>query len=84
MQMILGFLLGVAASLLCLFFAMFLGSTLGPHHDRMFALFAGLGLGALGVIALKNARRSSFAAGAAIALGLAVLLDAVYGIRVLR
>ena len=36
MQAILGFLLGVVASLLWMFFAVFVGGTLGPRHTRMY------------------------------------------------
>jgi peptidoglycan/LPS O-acetylase OafA/YrhL len=74
-QLILGFLLGIVASLLCLFFSMFLGSTLAPQHARMYPVFTGIAVVALGLVALRNARRSSFALGVLIASALALLLD---------
>jgi len=43
MQTILGFLFGVVASLLWMFFAVFVGGTLGPRHTRMYAWFGALG-----------------------------------------
>lgn len=77
-QVVLGFLLGIVASLFCLFFSMFLGSTLGPRHTGSFPVFTAVAVIGLGLIALKNARRSGFAFGAALALALALLLDAAY------
>jgi vacuolar-type H+-ATPase subunit I/STV1 len=76
-QAILGFLLGVVASLLWMFFAVFVGGTLGPRHTRMDAWFAALGFAVFGFIALRKAR-SSYALGMALAFGLAILLLAVY------
>lgn len=84
MQAILGFLLGVVASLLCLFFSMFVGSTLGPSHGQMYPVFTGIGLAVLALGAFRSARRSSFALGAAISLGLALLLDGAYVLARLR
>jgi cytochrome c biogenesis protein CcdA len=55
-QLILGFLLGIVASLLCLFFSMFLGSTLAPQHARMYPVFTGIAVVALGLVALKCAK----------------------------
>jgi uncharacterized membrane protein YccC len=83
-QLILGFLLGIVASLLCLFFSMFLGSTLAPQHSRMYPVFTGIAVVALGIVALKNAGRSSFAAGVLIASTLALLLDGAYAIAVFK
>ena len=83
MQAILGFLLGVVASLFWLFFAVFLGGTLGPRHTRMYPLFAALGFVGFGLIALRKAR-SSYAFGMAIAFGLAILLVAGYCFAILR
>jgi drug/metabolite transporter (DMT)-like permease len=82
-QAILGFLLGVVASLLWMFFAVFVGGTLGPRHTRMYAWFAALGFLGFGFIALKKAR-SSFAFGLAIALGLAMLLLGGYALAFFR
>jgi vacuolar-type H+-ATPase subunit I/STV1 len=77
MQTTLGFLLGVVASLFWMFFAVFVGGTLGPRHTRMYAWFAALGFAVFGFIALRKAR-SSYALGMALAFGLAILLLAVY------
>ena len=77
-QMVLGFLLGIVGSLLWIFLAMFLSSTLHPRHARMYPVFIGVGLALLGVFALRNARRSSYVMGMLIALGLALLLDVAY------
>lgn len=83
-HVVLGFLLGTVASLFCLFFAIFLGSTLGPRHLHSFPVFTALALIGLVLIAIKNARRSQFAIGAAVALGLALLLDGAYMIASFR
>ncbi len=83
-QVILGFLLGIAASLLCLFFSMFLVSTLAPQHARLYPVFTGLAVVALGLVALKNARSSSLASGVLMASALALLLDGAYAIAVFK
>ena len=83
MQAVLGFLLGVVASLFWLFFAVFVGGTLGPRHTHMYGWFAALGFAVFGFIALKNAR-SSFALGIALAFGLALLLVAGYTLALFR
>ena len=54
MQAILGFLLGVVASLFWMFFAVFVGGTLGPRHTRMYAWFAALGFALFGFIAAQK------------------------------
>lgn len=83
-QVVLGFLLGIVASLLCLFFFMFVGSTLGPRHTHLFPVFTAVAVIGLAVIAVKNLRRSEFALGAFFALGLALLLDVAYIIASFR
>ncbi|PYQ42949.1 MAG: hypothetical protein DMG99_07715 [Acidobacteria bacterium] len=83
MQTILGFLLGVVASLLWMFFAVFVGGTLGPRHTRMYAWFGALGFAVFGFIAAKQAR-SSYALGMALAFGLAILLLAGYTLALYR
>lgn len=83
-QITLGFLLGIVASLFILFFSIFLTSTLSPRHARMYPVFTGIALIALGLFALKNSRSSNFALGAVVALGLALLLDAVYLVAIFR
>jgi hypothetical protein len=84
MQAILGFLLGVVATILWLFFSMFVASTLGPSHSRTAPVFTGIGVAVVALVAFRNARRSSFAVGAAIALGIALLLDLAYIVAVFR
>jgi hypothetical protein len=83
MQTILGFLFGVVASLLWMFFAVFVGGALGPRHTRMYAWFAALGFAVFGLIALRKAR-SSYALGIALAFGLAILLLAGYSLALYR
>lgn len=83
MQTILGFLLGVVASLLWMFFAVFVGGTLGPRHTRMYAWFGALGFAVFGFIAAKQSR-SSYALGMALAFGLAILLLAGYTLALYR
>ncbi len=83
-QALLGFLLAIVASLLCLFISVFLGSTLGPRHSHIYPVFTGIGLAFLGVFALRSARRSGFAFGAVIALALALLLDGAYMVVTFR
>ena len=80
MQVFLGFLLGMVASLGCLFLAIFLGAMV---QGRMwiFPAINGLGLIFLGTFAVRRASESSLAAGAVISLSLALLLDAACGVR---
>jgi hypothetical protein len=84
LQVFLGFLLGVVASLGCLFLAIFLGSTLGSSRDWVFPVFNAIALIAVGIVALRQARESSFALGVVIALSLALLLDAACGVASIR
>jgi hypothetical protein len=83
-QLTLGFLLGIVATLFIVFFSIFLTSTLSPRHSRMYPVFTGIALIALGLAAFRNSRTSNFALGAMVALGLAVLLDAAYMAAVFR
>jgi hypothetical protein len=62
-EVILGFLLGVLASLLCLAFCILWGSTFGGPN-RPFPVINGLALLGIGVIALRKVRESSYALGA--------------------
>ena len=80
LQVLLGFLLGIVASLGCLFAAIFLGAMV---QGRMwiFPVINAAGLILLGSLVLKRARESSLAAGALISLSLALLLDAACGAR---
>lgn len=79
-QIVLGFLLGVVASLLFLFLAMFLASTLGPRRSWTEFVFEAIALVLAGALALKNYRRSSFAVGLTIAFLLALVVDAAYAL----
>jgi hypothetical protein len=83
-QVILGFLLGVVASLLCLFFAMFVASTLNARHARMHPIFTGIALFTFGLLSFRSARSSRLALGAAVAFGLALLLDAAFALTIFR
>jgi hypothetical protein len=83
-QITLGFLLGIVASLFIVFFSIFLTSTLSPRHGRMYPVFTEIALVALWLVAFKNSRNSNFALGAMVALGLAVLLDAAYMVALFR
>jgi hypothetical protein len=83
-QVFLGFLLGVVACLGCLFLAIFFGSTLGPHSMWIYPVFNAFALIAVGIVALRHARQSSYAMGVVIALSLALLLDAACAVAVLR
>jgi hypothetical protein len=71
----LGFLLGIVASLGCLFLAIFPGAMM---QGRMwiFPAINAVGLVFVGTLALKRAGESSLATGAVISLSLALLLDA--------
>jgi hypothetical protein len=82
LQVFLGFLLGIVASLGCLFLAIFLGA-LVQGRIWIFPVINAAGLILVGTLALKRARESSLAAGAVISLSLALLLDAACGARYL-
>jgi len=73
-QVFLGFLLGIVASLGCLFLAIVLAKTIF-ERNWSYPLFDAIALILVGSIALKNVRESSYALGAVIALSLALLLD---------
>jgi hypothetical protein len=83
-QIVLGFLLGVVASLLFLFLAMFLAGTLGPHRGWTGPLFEAIALVLGGALAFKNLRRSAYAVGMAIAFALTLVLDAAWAIGMLK
>lgn len=78
----LGFLLGIVASLLCLFAAIFLGVLL-QGRNWIFPLIDAIALIFVGMFALRKARQSSLAAGAVISLSIALLLDAACAARYL-
>lgn len=81
--MILGFLLGVLASLLCLTFCILWGSTFGGPN-RLFPVINGLALLGVGIIALRKVRESSYALGVLIAVSLVFLLNAAGGVAFYR
>jgi hypothetical protein len=84
LQVFLGFLLGVVASLACLFLTIFLGFTLGANRTGIYPIFVAVGLIAALILALRNMRKSSYAFGAVIALSLALLTDAACAVALFR
>jgi uncharacterized membrane protein YccC len=84
LQMFLGFLLGVVASLGSLFLSISLVATLGPHGRWLYPLCVAIVLIGAGLVALRHARESSYAAGAVIAFSLALLMDAAWAIAFFR
>jgi type III secretory pathway component EscS len=83
-EVILGFLLGVLASLVGLIVCIFLGMTLGLSRDWLFPVINGLGLVVVGVFALRRVRESSLALGVLIAISLTFLLNAACGVVMFR
>lgn len=84
LQVFLGFLLGVVASLLFLFLAMFLASTLGPRRSWTEFVFEAIAVVLAGGLALRSFRKSSFAVGLTIAFSLALLIDGLWAIGILK
>jgi hypothetical protein len=84
LQVFLGFLLGVVASLACFFSAIFLGFTLRANRTGLYPILVAVGLIAAWILALRNMRQSSYAFGAVIALSLALLLDAACAVALFR
>lgn len=80
LQVFLGFLLGVVASLGCLFLTIFLAGSLRSRSTWIFPAFNAVALVLVGVAALRRVKESSYAVGAVIALALALILDAACGI----
>lgn len=80
LQIFLGFLLGVVASLGCVFLTVFLAGTLGYKPAWIFPAFNAVALILVGAVALRHVKESSYALGAVIALALALLLDTACGI----
>ena len=76
LQLFLGFLLGVVASLGCLFLALFFGKAFEQHGSWIYPAINAIALILVGIFALKRVRESSLALGAVIALSLALVLDA--------
>jgi hypothetical protein len=84
LQVFLGFLLGVVASLGCLFLTIFLAATLGSRPGWILPALNAAALIPVGVVALRRVKESSYALGAVIALALALLLDTAYGIALYK
>lgn len=84
LQVFLGFLLGVVASLGCLFLTIFLAATLGSKPGWILPALNAAALILVGVVALRRVKESSYALGAVIALALALLLDAACGIALYK
>ena len=76
LQLFLGFLLGIVASLGCLFLAIFFGKALEERGPWIYPAIDAIALIVVGIFALKRVRESSLALGAVIALSVALLLDA--------
>jgi hypothetical protein len=84
LQLFLGFLLGVVASLGCLFLALFFGKAFEQRGPWIYPAINAIGLIVVGIVALKRVRESSLAVGAVIALSLALLLDAASAVYLSR
>ena len=76
LQVFLGFLLGIVASLGCLFLALFFGQALEQRGRWIYPAITAVALIVVGIFALKRVRESDLALGAVIALSLALLFDA--------
>ena len=83
LHVFLGFLLGIVASLGCLFLAIFLG-TLLRAGGWIYPTLEAIALIGLGIVAARKAPESSLALGAVIALSLALLLDGVCAVSLAR
>jgi hypothetical protein len=84
LQVFLGFLLGIVASLGTLFLAIFFG-TVFEHRGRwVYPAINAIALIVVGIFALKRVRESKLALGAVIALALALLLDAAAAVYLSR
>jgi hypothetical protein len=84
MQVLLGFLLGIAASLGSLFFSIFLGTAMAWRQKWAFPTLTAICLVAIGIVGLRHLRESKYAVGVEIALAVALLLDLAYGVAFLR
>ena len=76
LQVFLGFLLGVVASLGSLFLAIFFGQALEQHGRWIYSAINAVALIGVGIFALRRVRESDLALGAVMALSLALLFDA--------
>ena len=78
LQVFLGFLLGIVASLGCLFVAIFFGKALEERGRWVYPAINAVALIVVGMFALKRVRESRLAVGAVLALSLALVVDAAY------
>ena len=76
LQVFLGFLLGIVASLGCLFLAIFFGQFFEQRGRWIYPAINAVALIVVGIFALRRVRESDLALGAVIALSLALLFDA--------
>jgi hypothetical protein len=84
LQVFLGFLLGIVASLGCLFLTIMLAGNMGSGSKWIYPAFNAVALICIGAVALRYIRQSSYAIGAVIALALALLLDAACAVAFFR
>ena len=84
LQVFLGFLLGIVASLGCLFLAIFFGAAFQQGGRWIYPVITAVALIVVGIFALKRVRESDLARGAVIALALALLFDAARAAYLLR
>lgn len=83
-QIFLGFLLGVVASLACLFLTIFLPAKFAAQHEWVYPAFNAIALIGVGIVAYRQRKESNYAVGALIALSLALLLDGACAIAFFR
>jgi hypothetical protein len=83
LQVFLGFLLGIVASLGCLFLAIFLGAMF-KTGAWVYPTFNAIAIICVGILAARRVPESSLALGAVIALSLALLLDGVCAVVLAR
>jgi len=84
LQVLQGFLLGVVASLGCLFLTIFLAGNFASRRAWIYPALNAVALILVGVIAIRHIRESSYALGTVIALALALVVDAAFAVAFLR
>jgi len=84
LQVLQGFLLGVVASLGCLFLTIFLAGNFGSRRQWIYPALNAVALILVGIVALRHVRESSYALGIVIALALALVVDAACAVTFLR
>jgi len=83
LHVFLGFLLGIVASLGCLFLAIFLGS-LTTAGNWIYPTLEAIALIVIGIAAARKVPESSLALGAVIAVSLVLLLDGICAVTFSR